>query len=56
MTSHGKFVRSYKTLELELAKEAALYRSGRMDVNMENIVRVSMDEQSIEEMEGILCG
>ncbi|MCM1039438.1 MAG: hypothetical protein NC434_08945 [Ruminococcus sp.] len=50
--SYGKFVRSYSTLES--AKEAALYRNGCIgwgNVDLENIVRVSLDEQSIAEME-----
>lgn len=48
--SYGKFVRSYKTLEL--AKEAVLYRNEYGgNVNLENIIRVSMDEQTISKME-----
>lgn len=50
--SYGEFVRSYKTLEL--AKEAALFRNewiGWGNVNLENILRVSLDERSIAEME-----
>ncbi|MCM1048529.1 MAG: hypothetical protein NC433_08895 [Clostridiales bacterium] len=50
--SYGKFVRSYSTLEM--AKEAALYRNGCIgwgNVDIENIVRVSLDEQSIAQME-----
>ncbi|MCM1225478.1 MAG: hypothetical protein NC548_64640 [Lachnospiraceae bacterium] len=50
--SYGKFVRSYKTLEL--AKEAALCRNdwiGWGNVNRENIIRVSLDEKAIAEME-----
>lgn len=50
--SYGKFVRSYKALEL--AKEAVLYRNeciGWGNVNLENIVKVSLDKRSIAEMQ-----
>lgn len=49
--SYGKFERSYKTLEL--AKEAALFRNECIwdNVNLQNIIRVSLDERSIAEME-----
>lgn len=50
--SYGKFVHSYKTMEL--AKEGVLCRNGSIgwgDVNLENIIRVSMDERTISEME-----
>lgn len=49
---YGRFVRSYKTLEL--AKESVRYRNewiGWGNVNKENIIRVSTDEQSVAEME-----
>ncbi len=50
--SYGKFVRSYKTLEL--AKGAALYWngcSGWGNVDKSNIIRVSLDEKAVAEME-----
>lgn len=50
--SYGEFVRSYKTLEF--AKEGVIYRNeciGWGNVNLENIIRVSMDEQTIAVME-----
>lgn len=50
--SYGKFVHSYKTLEI--AKEGVLCRNGSIgwgDVNLENMIRVSMDERTILEME-----
>ncbi len=50
--SYGKFVRSYKTFEL--AKGAALYWNGTIgwgNVDKNNIIRVSLDEKRIAEME-----
>lgn len=50
--SYGKFVRSYKTFEL--AKGAALYLNGSIgwgNVDKNNIIRVSLDEKTIAEME-----
>ncbi len=50
--SYGKFVRSYKTFEL--AKGAALYWNGGNgwgNVDKSNIIRVSLDEKTIAEME-----
>lgn len=50
--SYGKFVHSYKTMGL--AKEGVLRRNASIgwgDVNLANIIRVSMDEHTISEME-----